>query len=233
MEKKLLHNLAVKIAKSALRIKAIKLSTNPPFEWASRYFMPIYNDNRMFLFFPGLRLLIIEALAELINANEIEVDVIAGTSTAGIPWGCLLAEKLGLPFIYIRGEDKPHGLKNRIEGIDAESDLGGKKVIVIEDLVSTGGSSAKAVQSVRDANGVVTHCISIFSYGLDKAVNAFDELPEPVIVKSLLEYDTLLEVALSEKYLTGDQIELLKDWRQDPFEWGKKNAYPRKEEEKK
>ncbi len=217
------------IAKEGLKIGAIKLNPDNPFQWASGYRMPIYNDNRMFLFSPTHRRLIREAFEELINDEHILYNVIAGTSTAGIPHGEGLADKFNSPFIYIRDKPKDHGLKNQIEGIDAEKDLEGKKVIVIEDLISTGGSSARAVQAVRDANGECDYCLSIFNYGLDKAVEAFDSLNPKCNVRSLLSYDVLLNVTKEKEYLTENQIKLLEEWRADPFNWGEKHGFPKVE----
>ena len=209
-----------KLAEAGLKINAIKLNTKDPFLWASGYRMPIYNDNRMFLYFPKYRKLIAEAFKNVIEKENIDFDIIAGTSTAGIPHGALLAELLDVPFIYIRSKPKGHGLKNQIEGIDAESDLGGKKVIVIEDLISTGGSSAEAVQAVRNAKGAVEYCLSIFSYGLEKALNAFDKLELPCKTQSLLTYDVLIKTAEVTGYVTKDQADSLTEWRKDPFAWG-------------
>lgn len=159
------------IAKAGLDIKAIKLNTKEPFQWASGYRMPIYNDNRMFLFFPEYRKLITDGFKYI--ADKIGFSVIAGTSTAGIAPATSLANRLEGPLVYIRDKPKDHGLKNQIEGIDSESDLGGHVIVVIEDLISTGGSSVKAVQAVRDAKGLCHHCLSIFNYGLDQAVEMF------------------------------------------------------------
>lgn len=217
------------IAKAGLEIKAIKLNPDNPFQWASGYRMPIYNDNRMFLFFPEHRQLIVDGFKQLIEEEGITYDVIAGTSTAGIPHGISLANMVNCPFIYIRDKPKDHGLKNQIEGIDAEKDLEGKRVIVIEDLISTGGSSAKAVQIVRDANGKANYCLSIFNYGLDKAVQEFDALEPKCEVRSLLNYDVLLEVAKETGYLTEEQVKLLEEWRADPFGWGEKHGFPKVE----
>jgi orotate phosphoribosyltransferase len=216
-----------KLAEAGLKIKAIKLRPNQPFLWASGFHMPIYNDNRMFLYYPEHRKLIANSFKAIIEKENIDFDIIAGTSTAGIPHGALLAELMNKPFIYIRDKAKGHGLKNQIEGIDAESDIGGKKVIVIEDLISTGGSSAKAVQAVRDANGVVDYCIAIFSYGLEKALNAFTALEKPCKTISILTYDTLIETAKSINYINDKQKELLTEWRKDPFGWGDKNGFPK------
>ena len=220
-------NYGQELAKSGLAIKAIKLNPDKPFLWASGYHMPIYNDNRMFLFFPTYRALITKGFKEIIKSKNIQFDVIAGTSTAGIPHGTLLADKLNVPFIYIRDKPKAHGLKNQIEGIDAESNLKQKSVLVIEDLISTGGSSARAVQAVRDANGVVDYCISIFNYGLDKAASAFNKLDIPCRTISILTYDILLEAAKEIGYMSDIQIKLLKEWKDYPFEWGDKHGFPK------
>ena len=219
-------NYGHELAKAGLAIKAIKLNPENPFLWASGYHMPIYNDNRMFLFYPEYRKLIIKGFKELIKTENIEFEIIAGTSTAGIPHGALLSESLNTPFIYIRDKPKAHGLKNQIEGIDAESDLKQKSVLVIEDLISTGGSSARAVQAVRDANGIVDYCVSIFSYSLDKAASAFNKLDIPCNTHSILIYDALLKAAKEIGYMSESQIELLEDWKNNPFKWGKKNGFP-------
>ncbi len=219
------------IGKSGLEIKAIKLKPEDPFQWASGYRMPIYNDNRMFLLFPEYRKLIIEGFADLMFEEDIyhRTEVIAGTSTAGIPWGALLANKHNKPFVYIRDKPKGHGLRNQIEGIDAEKDLEGRRVVVIEDLISTGGSSARAVQAVRDAKGGCDYCLSIFNYGLDKAAEAFDSLDPKCEVRSLLTYDVLLKVAKETGYLSEEQVKLLEEWRADPFGWGEKHGFPKVE----
>ena len=217
------------IAKHGLEINAIKLRPDSPFIWASGFRMPIYNDNRLFLQEKRYRDLITAGFNQIIEDEKIPYDIIAGTSTAGIPHATSLANFLNTPMIYIRDKPKAHGLKNQIEGIDAESDLQRKKVIVIEDLVSTGGSSARAVQAVRDANGDSNYCLSIFNYGLGKAINAFNELDPMCNVRSLLEYDTLLETAKEMDYLDSKQIKLLEKWREDPFGWGEKNGFPKVE----
>ena len=220
------------IAHAGLEIGGIKLRTQDPFLWASGFRMPIYNDNRMFLERPGHRHLIKFGFGDIIEREKIPYDIIAGTSTAGIPHGVTLANWLGedgVPFIYIRDKPKDHGLRNQIEGIDAEKDLGGRRVIVIEDLISTGGSSARAVQAVRDANGECNYCLSIFNYGLDKAVEAFSSLDPKCNVRSILTYDTLLKVAKEMGYLTEDQVRLLEEWRADPFGWGEKHGFPKVE----
>jgi len=230
------------IAKAGLEIGAIKLSADPPFKWASGYFMPIYNDNRMFLLFPELKKMILKGFYSFIRQHALP-DVIAGTATAGISWGSSLSDQLGpqgLPSIYVRDKPKSHGLKNRIEGIAADSDLEGKTVILIEDLISTGGSSVSAVQAIRDANGECNLCMSIFNYGFEKAEKMFkgeepyegetSRLDSPCEVKSLLTYDVLLETALDGGHITDEQEKMLAGWRADPWGWGEKHDFPRAEE---
>lgn len=189
--------------------------------------MPIYNDNRMFLFHPDLRRLIARGLVELVESHRIEPEVVAGTATAGIPHGALLADLLSLPFVYVRDKPKDHGLRNRIEGIGAEEHLRGLRVVVIEDLVSTGGSSARAVQAVREAGGVCSWCLSIFSYGLEKAEEEFRVLSPPCRHDAILAFPLLLEVARQEHWLTPGEISLLESWRIDPFGWGEAHGFPR------
>lgn len=191
--------------------------------------MPVYNDNRMFLLFPEIRKTIARGFSNIIQAEKISFDVVAGTATAGIPHGTTLADMLNLPCIYVRDKPKSHGLKNRIEGIDAGSDLGGREVIVIEDLISTGGSSAAAVKAVREANGSCGWCLAIFSYELDRAEEQFSALHPPCQVRSLLTFDTLLDVASTGGYLSDEQLSLLAEWQEDPFNWGEKHGFPRAE----
>ena len=223
------------IAKAGLDIKAIKLNPDKPFLWASGFSMPIYNDNRMFLWYPEHRDLISLGFQGLMSEEGLLCGggtfykFIAGTSTAGIPHAEKLADRLIKPMIYVRDKPKDHGLRNQIEGIDAESDLQGMTGILIEDLISTGGSSARAVQAVRDANGVCNHCFSIFNYGLDRGVEAFDNLNPKCNVRSILTYDKLLEVAKETGYVDDAQVKMLAEWRADPFGWGEKHGFPKVE----
>lgn len=231
-------SFAEEIADAGLRIKAIKLNPNNPFTWASGYRMPIYNDNRMFLFYPRHRGLIVDSFKKVIEGSQIIDDVIAGTSTAGIPWASMLSGE-SIPLIYIRDKPKDHGLKNQIEGIDAESDLGKGRVLLIEDLISTGGSSARAVQAIRDANGICVDCLSVFNYGFNAAERVFNgedpydkegnKLDHPCEVRSLLDYDTLLEVARDTRYINDQQAAMLAEWRADPFNWGERHGFPKVE----
>ncbi len=237
------RDLARQIAREGLSIGAIKLNSENPFTWASGFRMPIYNDNRMFLFHPDARELIAEGFKGLIYENSESRHrmglVIAGTSTAGISPATTLADKLRKPLVYVRDKPKDHGLKNQIEGIDASSDLSGYNVFLIEDLVSTGGSSAKAVQALRDANANCDYCFSIFNYGFDEARRmfsgevAFDKdsrtLKSPCNTSSLVRYDLLLQVARDERYVDASQIKMLEEWREDPFGWGEKRGFARVE----
>lgn len=210
-----------KIALKAFESGAIKLSPEKPFTWASGYKMPIYNDNRRLLAFPEMRKTIGEAFSELALVFGFEPDWIAGVATGGIPYGTTLADKLGLPFAYVRSESKDHGLKNRIEGLGADENFDKKNVLVIEDLISTGGSSVKAVKAIRETKGNSPYCFAIFSYGFDKAKKNFAELTPKCTAVSILDYNIMLEVALEHSFITETQKETLHSWRENPFEWWK------------
>ena len=222
---------ARQIALNGLEIQAIKLSPGRPFIWASGYQMPIYNDNRMFLAFPDSRKLIAEGFENVIRENALFYDFIAGTSTAGISPATTLADRNGAPLCYVRDKPKDHGLKNQIEGLDATKDFEGKRVILIEDLISTGGSSVAAVQAIRNANGKIDACLSIFNYDLEPAVKEFEKIDCKVF--SLLHYDQLLEIAIEKNYISEEQRRILEEWRADPFGWGEKHGFPKVEKDKK
>lgn len=224
-----LRELQQKIITTALRIGAIKIRPDNPFTWASGYRMPVYNDNRMLLAYPGTRPMVIAGLHRLLKYEGIQPEYIAGTATAGIPWGAVLAHELELPFAYIRDKPKDHGLMNRIEGLDSDKDFNNAKVIVVEDLISTGGSSANAVQAAQEAKGNVYSCLSIFNYGFPEAQQLFADLKPPVMVQSLITYPLLLEEAVKVNYLNHSQIEMLQDWSEKPFEWGAKHGFPKVE----
>ncbi len=213
----------VELANIALEIKAVKLDTKNPFQWASGYFMPIYNDNRLLLGDAKHRQLVAEGLEHIIRTHQIPYDIIAGTSTAGISPGTTLADRLGAPFIYIRDKPKDHGLRNQIEGIDSDSNLQGKTVVIVEDLISTGGSSLKAVQAVRNARGTVNHILSIFNYGLEESSQQFADAN--VNLHSLLTYDVLLQIAKEKGYVDELQAKMLEEWRQDALGWGEKHGF--------
>ena len=234
----IVRNLAV----AGFKIGAIKISAEKPFPWASGTFNPIYNDNRMFLWHPEYRTMILEGMILLDEENSltdkyVEPNVIAGTATAGIPHGCLLADMLGLPFIYIRDKPKDHGLKNRIEGIDNNKDLNGATVLLIEDLISTGSSSVSAVEAIRKANGKISNCFSIFNYNLLQSTQMFageipfdkegNSLDKPCEVNSLLNYSTLIATGIEEGFIKPEQEEMLKSWMEDQDNWGDNHEFPR------
>jgi orotate phosphoribosyltransferase len=199
-----------------LQIQAIKLNTEKPFTWSSGWKSPIYCDNRLSLSYPSIRQAIKTALASAIRENFYTAEAIAGVATAGIAPGALVADALELPFLYVRPKPKDHGMTNLIEGKISK----GQKVVVVEDLVSTGGSSLKSVEALRDAGFEVVGMVSIFNYGFDIATQNFKNANVTLI--SLSDYSHLLTSALNEKYITEDQLISLKAWRVDPANWKNK-----------
>ena len=213
-------NIAKSLAEYALKIKAIKLQPNDPFTWASGYRMPIYNDNRLSLFFPEIRELIVNGFVNIIKEKDIQIDIIAGTPTAGIPHGMLLANKLNLPFIYPRKSPKDHGMRNKIEGIQNPTQLNSKKVLLIEDLISTGKSSVEAVNILKENGAIVNYCLSIFTYGFEKADEYFDK--NSCKYYSILSFKKLVSTLEENKYFSDEEIKLLKEWQNNPFDWQNK-----------
>lgn len=206
---------AEKVAKNLLQIEAIKFSPEKPFTWSSGWKSPIYCDNRLALSFPEVRTLIKNQLSEAIKQHFPEVEAIAGVATAGIPQGALVADLLSLPFLYVRSKPKGHGMENLIEGrIDA-----GQKVVVIEDLISTGGSSLSAVTALKRAGAKVLGMAAIFTYGFPLADQNFTEAEVPLVVLS--DYATLLQYAEKESIISKEQLPILKAWRNAPENWGK------------
>jgi len=202
-----------KVAEFLLRIKAVQLSPNEPFTWASGRKSPIYCDNRKVLSHPAVRTFVRQLTVEAIEKEYGKVDAIAGVATGGIALGALVAQELGLPFIYVRSKAKAHGLGNAIEG-----DLSVlSNVVVIEDLISTGQSSLKAVDALREAGVEVKGLIAIFTYGLPVAQAAFEASPCKWL--TLTDYPTMLDQALVEGYLNDDQRSLLDAWNSDPVAW--------------
>lgn len=202
-----------KVAEFLLRIKAIQLSPNEPFTWASGRKSPIYCDNRKVLSHPAVRTFVRQLTVEAVEKEYGKVDAIAGVATGGIALGALVAQELGLPFIYVRSKAKAHGLGNAIEG-----DLSVlSNVVVIEDLISTGQSSLKAVDALREAGVEVKGLIAIFTYGLPVAQAAFEASPCKWL--TLTDYPTMLDQALVEGYLNDDQRSLLDAWNSDPVAW--------------
>lgn len=203
-----------KIAAMLLETKAVKLSPEKPFKWSSGWNSPIYCDNRVTLSFPEVRSFIKKSLAKAIKKHFPDAEVIAGVATAGIPQGALVAEALGLPFAYVRPKPKEHGMGNQIEGrIEA-----GKKVVVIEDLISTGGSSLKAVDALREAGIEVIGMAAIFTYGFKIADKNFEEKGVKLI--TLSNYSSLIDEAIQKNYVSADTLESLKKWRRNPEKWG-------------
>ncbi len=198
------------IAKQLLKIKAVYLQPNEPFTWSSGLKSPIYCDNRLTLSFPDIRSQIAEGLTQLIKEHYSDVDVIAGTATAGIPHAAWVSDKLNLPMCYVRSKAKGHGKGNQIEGQVKER----QKVVVVEDLISTGGSAITAVRALRDAGCQVLGIVSIFTYGLTLGQEKLSEAN--VDAKSLCNYDTLIEVAAKEGYVDDEDINKLKMWRENP-----------------
>ncbi len=206
---------ALKVAEFLLQIKAIKLQPANPFTWASGWKSPIYCDNRKTLSYPTIRTFIRQSYADVILDKFGKPDVIAGVATGGIAQGALVAQELGVPFVYVRTSPKAHGLGNQIEG-DFEA---GQKVVVIEDLISTGGSSLQAVEALRAAGCEVKGLVAIFSYGFDIAAENFANAK--CAFETLTNYDYLMSQAVKHDYITESDVESLQSWRQDPANWNK------------
>jgi orotate phosphoribosyltransferase len=212
-----MKNIEETVASQLLQIKAIKLQPTNPFTWASGWKSPIYCDNRKTLSFPVVRDYMKEQFAAKIKQLYPEVDVIAGVATGAIAQGALVADLLKKPFVYIRSAPKGHGLENLIEG-NLEA---GQKVVIIEDLISTGGSSLKAVEAVRAAGGEVLGMLAIFSYGFQVAADNFMEAG--VKLDTLSNYQSLLKVAVDNGHVSSGDVETLNDWRKAPESWNKLN----------
>jgi orotate phosphoribosyltransferase len=206
-------DIAIKTAELLLQIKAIKLQPQEPFTWASGWKSPIYCDNRVTLSYPAIRNFLREHLAAQIEGQYGRPDVIAGVATGAIGIGMLVAEYMNLPFIYVRPEAKKHGRKNQIEGHLEK----GQKVVVIEDLISTGKSSLNAVDALKEAGAEIKGMLALFSYGFDFAVENFKN--HRVELTTLSDYDHLIEQATQAGHFKDEEIELLKSWRKDPSNW--------------
>ncbi|MBL7875257.1 MAG: orotate phosphoribosyltransferase [Cyclobacteriaceae bacterium] len=210
---KIYGDTAGPIAARLLQIGAIKLNYKQPFTWSSGWKSPIYCDNRLALSYPEIRTYIKENLAQAIRHNFPEVECIAGVATAGIPQGAMVADFMGLPFVYVRPKPKEHGMGNLIEGKIEK----GKKVVLIEDLISTGGSSLKAAQAMKEAGCNVIGMVAIFTYGFETATKNFSEAGVPLVCLS--DFNHMLEEAIEQKYLDRDQLVYVKSWRLDPANW--------------
>ncbi len=204
---------AKKTAELLLQVKAIKLNTQEPFQWASGWKSPIYCDNRVTLSYPPVRVFLKEEIAKIVELEYGKPDVIAGVATGAIAIGVLVAQVLGVPFVYVRPEPKKHGRKNQIEGY-LES---GQNVVVIEDLISTGKSSLNAVEALKSQGAVIKGMVAIFSYGFDKAIQNFKE--SNVNLLTLSNYENLLEQALDSNYISDKELLTLQDWRNNPSDW--------------
>ena len=211
-------NIPEKLAKISLAIGAIKLNPEKPFTWASGYKMPLYNDNRLFLGDSEHRSLIAKGFQNLLNKHNVKAEDLAGTATAGIPHATTLADALQLPLIYVRSSAKSHGMGNRIEGPLKPK----QQVLVIEDLISTGGSAVSAVQAVREAGGIVNHCFSIFSYGFTEAHDNFKSID--CEMHSILDLSQLLKMSQSTQKMSTKDLETIQSWQKAPFKWAENNG---------
>jgi len=207
--------IAHQVAEKLLFINAVKLSPDKPFTWASGWKSPIYCDNRRILSFPYIRDYIKSELSNLIDQHFPDVEVIAGVATAGIAHGVLAADLLKLNFVYVRSSQKNHGLGNQIEGFFHP----GQRIVVVEDLISTGGSSMRACEALQAAGGVVKGVVAVFDYGFEQAKKSFQQASIPVY--ALSHYEALLEVALEKGMIHQEQLSVLQQWRQSPDTWGR------------
>lgn len=210
-----MSNVKQQLAKELLAIKAIKLQPQAPFTWASGWKSPFYCDNRKTLSYPALRTYIKEEFVKLVKSNFPDAEVVAGVATGAIAQGALVADALGLPFVYVRSSQKDHGLGNLVEGYLPE----GSKVVVVEDLISTGGSSLKAVEALRGMDSTVVGMVAAYTYGFPVAKAAFEKADVKLL--TLTDYEAVVETAASTGYITEEQIDTLHEWRKNPSEWGK------------
>ena len=210
-----MDNLEKRVAAALLDVKAVELNTEEPFTWASGLKSPIYCDNRKLLSYPVVRTFIAERLEEIIREQFKKVDVIAAVATGAIAIGAIVADRMGLPLIYIRPKPKDHGTGSQIEGVFEK----GASIVVIEDLISTGMSSLASVQAVTQKGGMVEGMVAIFSYNFTKARKAFEEAN--ITLYTLTDYDTLIQVAGESSYINESEMSVLRDWRFKPENWGK------------
>ena len=208
-----MEKLDLLLAEKLLKISAIKLQPEMPFTWASGWNSPIYTDNRKTLSYPDVRNFIKVELSRLILENFSDAEVVAGVATGAIAQGALVADNLGLPFVYVRSAPKDHGLENLIEG----NIKPGQKVVIVEDLVSTGKSSLKAAQAVQNAGGEVVGMVAIFSYEFPQAAEAFKKAGVKLLTIS--GYSAMVKAAVETKYIAEKDVESLQQWREDPENW--------------
>lgn len=210
-----MSNFQVEVAQRLLQINTIKIQPSSPFTWASGWLAPIYCDNRKILSYPSTRDFICDQFTRLIQEKYPDAEVIAGVATGAIAHGVLVAEKLGLPFIYVRPQPKSHGLENMIEG-DLKA---GQKVVIIEDLISTGGSSIHAAEAILNYGGDVMGMLAIFTYNFPIANQNFENAG--IKLDTLSNYQILIELALQNGEITPEELESLKAWRENPSTWGR------------
>ena len=210
-----MESTQIEVIKQLLKINTIKIQAQSPFTWASGWKSPIYCDNRKILSYPETRSFIRDKFVEIIREKYPDAEVIAGVATGAIAHGVLVAEKLGLPFIYVRSKPKGHGLENLIEG-DLKP---GQKVVVIEDLVSTGESSLKAADAVNNFGGNVVGMVAIFTYNFPHARESFKKAG--IELTPLSRYQVLIDIALESGEISAGEVESLMEWREDPANWGK------------
>jgi len=215
-----MEKVAQQIAKTALDVGAIKLNTEEPFHWASGYYMPIYNDNRLLLGQAKHRRMVAEGMQQLIRRESLEYDVIAGTATAGIAPATSLADLEQGALIYVRPKPKQHGMQNQVEG-KLEP---GARALLIEDVISTGGSSMKAALALREAGAVVDACLCIFTYGFAASAKLFEE--NNCRIMPLLDFPTLLSIAQDFGNITEANADDLRQWMEAPFDWGNARGFP-------
>lgn len=202
-----------KIAEVLLRINAVTLRTKPPFRWASGILAPIYTDLRILMSYPKEREFILNSLVKLIKKNKIKFWGFAATATAGIPWAAWLSQNLKKPMVYVRSEAKGHGKENLVEGKVEK----GKTYLVVEDLVSTGGSSLNTINAVREKGGIVEHCIAIFTYELEKSQNNFASANTNLL--ALTNFTSFVKTALQKKHISREQLAHIMDWKKHPEGW--------------
>ena len=210
-----MDNVKNKVASELLRISAVKVQPDAPFTWASGWHSPFYCDNRKALSYPDVRNLIRDSLTDAISSGFPEFDVIAGVATGAVAQGALVADRMGKPFVYVRSAPKDHGLANLIEGYLEP----GSRVVVVEDLVSTGGSSLKAVDALRNAGCEVVGMVASFTYGFPVAEEAFAKAGVKLV--TLTDYPAMLETAVASGYIRESSLKTLEEWRKNPSEWGK------------
>lgn len=210
-----MKTIAQSVAHRLLDIKAVELRPNAPFTWASGWLSPIYCDNRKTLSYPEHRNYIKNAFAQRVIDQYPDVEVIAGVATGAISWGALVADALHLPFVYVRSAAKDHGKQNLIEGFLPEQ----ARVVVIEDLISTGGSSLKAVQALQEAGATVQGLMAVYTHGFEQAVQLFAQAG--VAMETLTDYDEVIRQAIQSGYISESDQQLLSEWRKAPEVWGK------------